>query len=80
MTKKKQVFSSRTFEAAGSQSPEIVQVSFTLTAVLKGDVCSEDGILDTVYDTLSIAAEDSESDDVKVESFTLKMTEFKVLT
>ena len=80
MTKKKEVLPSRSFEAAGSQAPELVQVSFTLTAVLKGDVCSKDGILENVYDTLSIAAEDTESEDVKVESFTLKLTEFKVLT
>ncbi len=80
MTKKKEVFPIRDFVADDEVSSDRVQVSFTLTGNLRGDVCSKDGLINEIDAALSDAAYNTNCDDsVKVESYSLKMTEFKNL-
>ena len=76
MTKKKETLPTRSF-SINDEKEERMEVSFTLTAILEGDVCSKDAAMNDLRDLLVDRANDSEYDDVKIKSFTLTMTAFK---
>lgn len=55
------------------------QVTFILTSVLRGEVCSKVEVADELKEALDNIIENNEDSDVVVESYELVMTAFKTL-
>ncbi len=78
MTARKETFPKHSYTRAGKDGLERIEATFTLTCILKGDVCSKQGVIDDLNDTLRNRIDDLSYDtDVEVDSYDLVMTGYK---